>query len=144
MQKNIIKQGDILEIYADGAARSNPGPAAWSFIFVLNNKLIHQNSDYIGNATNNTAEYTAVINALIEAEQWTRWHIKIYSDSQLAINQINRKWKINKPHLSILCANVHNKLKKFEKVEFIHVRRDNKFILKCDSLCNKCLDEKGF
>ena len=144
MKSNIVKRDEILEIYVDGAARSNPGPAAWSFIFVLDDKIHHQNSDYIGKATNNTAEYTAIINALIEAERWTRWHIKIYSDSKLAVNQINRAWRINKPHLSKLCDDVYSKSKKFEKVEFFHLGRNNKFIRECDSLCNKCLDEKGF
>jgi len=144
MQSNIVKRDEILEIYVDGAARSNSGPAAWIFIFVVDDKIIHQNSDYIGKATNNIAEYTAIINALKEAEGWTRWHIKVYSDSKLAVNQINRAWRINKPHLSKLCDDVYNKRKKLEKVEFFHVKRSNKFIQECDSLCNKCLDEKGF
>ena len=76
MITNPIKRGDILEIYVDGASRGNPGPAAWSFIFVKDNQIIHQNSGYIGNATNNTAEYKAIINALNEAEKYTRWQVR--------------------------------------------------------------------
>ena len=55
MEINPVKKKDILEIYVDGASRGNPGPAAWSFIFVKDSQTIHQKSDYVGNATNNTA-----------------------------------------------------------------------------------------
>lgn len=144
MEINPVKKKDILEIYVDGASRGNPGPAAWSFIFVKDSQTIHQKSDYVGNATNNTAEYNAIINALQEAEKFTRWHVKVYSDSQLAIRQINKEYRIKKAHLSELCNKIYNQRRKFEKVEFLHVTRNNPFIQDCDSLCNSCLDDKGF
>ena len=144
MATNPIKPRDVLEIYVDGASRGNPGPAAWSFIFVKDSQTIHQKSGYIGNTTNNTAEYNAIINALQEAEKYTRWHVKVYSDSQLAIRQINKEYRIKKAHLSELCNKIYNQRRKFEKVEFLHVPRNNPFIQDCDSLCNSCLDDKGF
>jgi len=64
MSKNTIKKGDILNIYTDGAARGNPGPAACAFLFVHIDEIIHEGCDYIGTATNNTAEYQAIINVL--------------------------------------------------------------------------------
>ncbi|MFX1390004.1 MAG: ribonuclease HI family protein [Promethearchaeota archaeon] len=139
-----IPKGDILKIYTDGAARGNPGPAAYAFIFVYNDKIIHQGSGFIGNATNNTAEYHAIINALKAAEKYHKGHLQIFSDSNLAIQQINKKWKINYPHLSGLCSKVYQIRQKYEKVEFFHVRRRNPYIQECDRICNSQLDKEEF
>jgi len=144
MNRNPIKKREVLKIYTDGAARGNPGPAACSFVFVHNNEIIHEGSNYIGQATNNEAEYRAIINALKAAERFHRWRLKVYSDSNLAVQQINRKWKINYPHLSELCSKVYKLCQKYEKVEFFHVGRNNPYIQKCDTLCNERLDVETF
>ena len=144
MNRNPIKRRDILKIYVDGAARGNPGPAASAFILVHDNSIIHKGVSFIGKATNNTAEYTAIINALKVAEKFSRWRIQVHSDSNLAIQQINKKWRINKPHLSKLCEEVYKLQQKYELVEFFHVSRNNKYIQTCDELCNNRLDAEGF
>ncbi|MHA1191358.1 MAG: ribonuclease HI family protein [Promethearchaeota archaeon] len=133
----------FLKIYVDGAARGNPGPAASAFIFVYKNKILHEGCDFIGKATNNTAEYKAIINALKLAQEYSKGEIEVYSDSNLAIQQINKNWKINYPHLEKLCKDVHKLVGKYENVEFIHVKRDDQFISICDRLCNERLDTKG-
>ncbi len=140
--ENPVKKGDILEIYTDGAARGNPGPAAWAYILVKDGDIIKQGSEFIGHATNNTAEYHAIINALKAAEKYTRWEIKIFSDSELVIRQINKEYRIKKAHLSQLCSEVYLLVQKFEKVKFFHVGRENNFIKQTDKLCNDCLDRK--
>ena len=137
-----IKKGDIFKIYTDGAARGNPGPAAYAFLFVNNDAIIHHGFGFIGTATNNAAEYKAIINALKAAEKFHRGHIQVFSDSNLAIQQINRKWKINYPHLIELCSEVYQLCDKYEKVEFFHVGRGNIYIQKCDELCNSQLDKE--
>ncbi len=139
-----MKRGDLLEVYVDGASRKNPGPAAWAFIYVKDEDIIYKKSEYVGEATNNTAEYLAIINALKEAERYSRWDIKVFSDSKLAINQINKKWRINYPHLSKLCNDVYMLCNKYNKVKFYHIGRKNAFIQKCDDLCNDTLDSKGY
>jgi ribonuclease HI len=144
MSRIPIKKGDILKIYTDGASRGNPGPAAYAFLFVHDNEIFYIVSGYIGAVTNNTAEYKAIIKALKAAEKFHRGDVKIFSDSNLAIQQINKKWKINYPHLSELCKEVYQLCQKYENVEFFHVGRKNKYIQKCDKLCNSQLDEKGF
>ncbi|MFX0040374.1 MAG: ribonuclease HI family protein [Candidatus Heimdallarchaeota archaeon] len=141
MSRNPIKKGDILKIYTDGAARGNPGPAAYAFLFVHNDVIIHQGFGYLGTATNNTAEYKAIINALKVAEKFHKGHLQLFSDSNLAVQQINRKWKINYPHLSELCREVHQLCQKYEKVRFFHLGRKNKYIQRCDELCNSQLDK---
>ena len=137
-------KGNILKIYTDGAARGNPGPAAYAFIFVDDNDIIHKGSGFLGTTTNNTAEYKAIINALKAAEKFDRGRLQIYSDSNLAVQQINKKWRINYPHLSELCSEVYHLCEKYEKVEFFHVSRKNPYIQKCDALCNSQLDKEGF
>ncbi|MFX1363310.1 MAG: ribonuclease HI family protein [Promethearchaeota archaeon] len=141
---NPIKEGDILEIYVDGASRGNMGPSSCAFIFVKGTDIIYQNSEYIGEATNNIAEYQAIINALKEAEKFSRWHLKVYSDSELVIRQINKIYRIKAKHLSQLCAEVYGLCGKYKNVEFFHVNREHHFIKKSDELCNKYLNEKGF
>ncbi len=144
MNRSPVKKGEKLEIYVDGASRGNPGPAASAFLLVHNDVIIYDECDFIGTATNNTAEYQAIINALKAAEKFSRGQIQVYSDSNLAIQQINKKWKINYPHLSKMCSEVYKLCEKFEKVEFFHVGRNNPYIQKCDKLCNKRLDAEGF
>jgi len=144
MKGSPVKKGTILKIYVDGASRGNPGPAVSAFLLVHNGKIIRDECDFIGTATNNTAEYQAIINALKAAEKFSRGHIQVHSDSNLAIQQINKKWKINYPHLSKLCSQVYKLSEKYEQVEFFHVRRNNKYIQKCDKLCNERLDAEGF
>ena len=144
MIKNHVKKGDKLKIYTDGASRGNPGPAASAFLFVHNDNIIHDKCDFIGTATNNTAEYQAIINALKVAERFSRGYIQVFSDSNLAVQQINKKWKINYPHLSKMCSEVYKLCEKYEQVEFFHVGRNQPYIQKCDKLCNERLDVEGF
>lgn len=143
MERNPVKKGDILKIYTDGAARGNPGPAASAFLILHNGKIIYDECVFIGTATNNTAEYRAIINALKTAKRFSQGHIQVYSDSNLAIQQINKKWKINYPHLSKLCEEVYKLREKYQKVEFIQAGRNNPYIQKCDRLCNDQLDAEG-
>ncbi len=144
MNRSPDKKGGIPKIYVDSASHGNPGSAASAFIFVHNDTVIHDECVYIGTATNNTAEYQAIINALKAAGKLSRGHIQVYSDSNLAVQQINKNWKINYPHLSKMCNQVYKLCEKYEKVEFFHVGRNNPYIQKCDKLCNERLDAEGF
>ena len=144
MAMNPVRKGELLEIHVDGASRGNPGPAACAFILSKKGCApFHQDKEYLGEATNNVAEYSAIISALREAEKWTRQQVKVFSDSQLVIRQINGQYRIKAPHLSVLCKRVNGLISKFERVDFFHVPRTNSMIQKCDALCNECLDEKG-
>jgi ribonuclease HI len=144
MNGSPMKKGDILKIYVDGASRGNPGPAASAFLLVHSDTIIHDECEFIGNSTNNSAEYRAIINALKVAERFSRGYLQVFSDSKLAIKQINKKWKINYPHLSKLCSQVYKLREKYKEVEFFHVSRNNPYIQKCDKLCNERLDAGGF
>ncbi len=140
MSKTSINKSNTLKIYTDGAARGNPGPAASAFLIVRNDIIIHNECTYIGTATNNVAEYQAIINALKITEKFHRDYIQLFSDSNLAVQQINKKWKINYSHLSKLCNEVYKLRERYAKVEFFHIGRNNRYIKKCDQMCNERLD----
>ncbi len=130
-----------VNIYTDGASRGNPGDSAWAFLFVSEKgDTLERASGYIGTATNNIAEYTAIINALEYAlREYPHAHIVLHSDSQVVIKQIRGEYRVRSPHL----RDLHNKVKHIVdhlKVEFVHVPRNNEFVSQCDRMCNEMLD----
>ncbi len=130
----------MLEVYTDGASRGNPGESAISCVFVQDGHIICVTGTYIGYSTNNLAEYSAILKALREAERYQFTEISIISDNELAIKQINGKYKVKVGHL----VSIHNEVieisKTFKSVSFKNVSRENKFIRVADRLCNAILD----
>ncbi|MHA1805474.1 MAG: ribonuclease HI family protein [Promethearchaeota archaeon] len=141
MRKLPFKKQEIIKIFTDGAARGNPGPAAISYLVVQGDEVIHRGKKYIGTATNNTAEYKAIIEALSSIGDCSECHIQVYSDSKLVIEQIKGNWKINYSHLLKLKQEITKLQENFKKVEFYHVNRENPWIQQCDKTCNQILNE---
>ena len=131
-----------LEVYTDGASRGNPGPAAYGFIFVRNNEILFEEARTMGTATNNTAEYSAIISALTRAQECATEPVRVYSDSELVIKQINNQYRITKPHLAQLRAELAAVQKNFRDIRFRNVPRKHRFIQRCDELCNRALDRE--
>ena len=131
-----------LDVYTDGISRGNPGLAAYGFIFVRNNNIIFEESKTIGQTTNNTAEYYAIISALKRIREFAIESIIVYSDSELVIKQINNQYRITKPHLAQLRAELAIAEKNFTDIHFRNVPRENLFIRRCDELCNQALDRE--
>jgi len=130
-----------LVIYTDGGARSNPGPAALGV--VIGDK--HYN-EYLGRATNNEAEYYAVIFALQKAKQLLgkatakKTEIEINTDSELIYKQLDGKYKIKETNLQQLFIHVWNAQQDFKKVTYKLVpREENK---QADRLVNEALDKR--
>jgi phosphoribosylglycinamide formyltransferase-1 len=130
---------DRIVAYTDGASRGNPGPAAAGF--VLNDsagtKLLAK-AFYLGKTTNNVAEYTAMIKALEAAKQIGARQLTIFSDSELAVRQINGKYKVKSEQIRPLFQQAVGLLGQFEqyKVQFVN-RRQNK---EADKLVNRAVD----
>lgn len=135
-----ISKDRPLNIFTDGASRGNPGPSAIGFIFVIGDQSLYHKSVFIGEHTNNQAEYHAIIDALSEASRFTRGEVHVFSDSELVIKQLNGDYQVKKPHLTTLFKKVLQMKKLFKTVEFFHVSRDNYWITEVDKLCNKCLN----
>lgn len=132
----------MIEIYTDGASRGNPGKSAIAYVFVNAGKFVVLHSEKIEDATNNIAEYKAIIKALAEANMRGYNEVNLSSDSLLVISQIRGDFKIKSPHLSQLLNEVNTATKNFQRIEFKHVDRENKFIKIADNLCTIILGPK--
>lgn len=126
--------------YTDGGARGNPGPAGSGAY----SPELGEFKRYLGVATNNQAEYTAIIMALEQAAAYQANHPKLqevnmFMDSELAVRQLKREYKVKNPELQKLFVKVWNLTTKFKKVTFTHVRRE--FNKDADRLVNEAIDE---
>ncbi len=130
-------------LFSDGAARGNPGPAAAGAILRnLKKEEVAAISKFLGKATNNQAEYAAVILGLEKALEFNSTEIEIFLDSKLVVEQLAGRWKIKDLKLKKLAEKAHTLLAKFQKWEIAHIpRAQNK---KADSLANQALDACGF
>jgi ribonuclease HI len=129
----------MIKIYTDGAARGNPGHAAAGYVIFKGDKLIKKSAIYIGKATNNVAEYTAMINALRAAPKDNE--VEIYSDSRLVVNQLNGNFKVKKEHLKPLYAKAKILMKEKGIKNINWVPRETPGIVIVDALINKELDK---
>ncbi|MFH1546079.1 MAG: ribonuclease HI family protein [Patescibacteria group bacterium] len=132
-----------LTLFSDGAARGNPGPAAAGAIIQnLKKEEVAVISQFLGKATNNQAEYAAVILGLKKALEFSPTEIQIFLDSKLVVEQLAGRWKIKDLELKKLAEKAHALLAQFQKWEIAHIpRAQNK---KADSLANQVLDSHGF
>lgn len=132
------------QIYTDGGARGNPGPAAYGFvIFNSKNELVTMGKKYLGTATNNVAEYQAIIASLEEVKRRGAQEIDSFMDSELACRQLQGRYKVKQPHLKVLVEKVKALEMAFKKITYTHVPRENERIQMADALVNEALDEVG-
>jgi len=129
-----------VEIYCDGGARGNPGPAACAFVAITNGKIIYKQGKYIGKATNNVAEYSAVILALTWLTKQNFQEINFRLDSQLVARQLEGSYKIKNENLKSLFATARELQKKLNtQINFSYVPRIKNVL--ADRLVNDTLDE---
>ncbi len=127
--------------WSDGGARGNPGPAAIGAVVKCDgsDKKIDI-SERIGEATNNVAEYRAILAALSAALELGAERVLCRLDSELVVKQLNGDYRIRDARLIELARKVKALEEKFRQVEYVHVRREqNK---EADKLVNKALDAK--
>ncbi len=132
-----------VHIYTDGGARGNPGPGASAFIAVVGEgkdmKIIRKRAEKIGVATNNEAEYKALIVGLMWARSREFDLIKIHSDSQLMVKQLKGYYKVKALNIIPLYKKVIELLMG-SQWSIQHHPRTNKWIMVCDDLVNEALD----
>jgi ribonuclease HI len=134
-------------IYTDGGSRGNPGPAALGVVF-CNEKgqVIKKYSEFLGEKTNNEAEYQAVIfalkkfKALFGNKLAKNTEVELRADSELLIKQLNGQYKILEPKIQQLFILIWNLKLDFKKVKFKYVPRENN--QEADNLVNETLDNK--
>jgi ribonuclease HI len=128
-------------MYTDGGSRNNPGPAA---VGVYLETLHKQFGHYIGDKTNNEAEYEAVIfglnkiKHLIGKEKVKNIEVEIFLDSEFVERQMNHQYKVKEPDLQKLFIEVWNLMLDFGKVSFYHIPREKNKI--ADKMVNEALD----
>lgn len=128
-----------LEIYIDGAAKGNPGPAGVGVIICRDGAVLKNVSNYIGHATNNVAEYTALIHALQEALILKAEELKINTDSQLLYRQINKVYKVRHPQILSLYNQALRLIEAFKHVDIKHIPREQNS--GADKLATKAVKE---
>src|SRR5262245_44129634 len=110
-----------VHVYIDGAARGNPGPAAFAFVMTRGRQLVLEEACCLGNKTNNVAEYTALIKALQRAAELGERNLLIHSDSELLVKQMNGLYRVKNKDLQILHDEAKDLLDRFDSVKIQHV-----------------------
>jgi formyltetrahydrofolate-dependent phosphoribosylglycinamide formyltransferase len=130
---------DTIIAYIDGASRGNPGPAAAAFILSGHDGTqLQAKAFFLGRATNNVAEYTAVIKALEAAKQVGAGELTIFSDSKLLVEQLNGNYKVKSEQIRPLFQQAVDLLGQFKNWKIRHITRDkNK---EADKLVNQALN----
>jgi len=133
----------VITLYTDGASRGNPGSAASAWLIMDGVDVLEADSMSIGIASNNMAEYTALLTALKHAVHFCNpkeTAIEVFSDSELMVNQLNGLYAIKSPNLSTIHQEVGTFARIFSSVTYTHVPRENPYISSCDWMCNHSLD----
>ena len=130
-------------MFTDGGARNNPGPAA---IGVWIPTLDKKYGEYIGEKTNNVAEYEALIfglkkiKSLVGKEKTKKTSVECFLDSELVVKQLNHEYKLKEEYIQKNFILIWNLMLDFQKVIFSHIMREENKI--ADALVNEALDEK--
>jgi ribonuclease HI len=128
-----------LQIYIDGASKGNPGPSGIGVVICQEGQTIKNISNYIGNTTNNVAEYTALIYGLQEGIMLGAENLKINTDSQLLYRQLKKVYKIKSPNILGLYNQVQHLMGAFKEVSLNHIsRQENKG---ADKLADKAVKQ---
>lgn len=126
-------------IFSDGGSRGNPGEAAIGYVIKLEEATVFESGQLIGIATNNVAEYTAIIRGIKKAKQLGFNEIEVFVDSQLVEKQVKGEYKVKSPDLKLLYDELKSEIISLKSFEISHVRRE--FNKRADKLVNEALDK---
>ncbi|OQA52637.1 MAG: 14.7 kDa ribonuclease H-like protein [candidate division WS2 bacterium ADurb.Bin280] len=130
----------ILEVFTDGGARGNPGPAAIGVFVMGDSKELEKKAMCIGEATNNVAEYSAFLESIKLIKDFECGKIVFKLDSELVVRQINGQYKVKNEKIRPLFAQVVENLSMINvPYEVVHIRREENKV--ADSLVNQALDQ---
>jgi ribonuclease HI len=131
--------GRDLKVYVDGGARGNPGPAAIAAVVCdAEGELLEERSEAIGPATNNVAEYRALLLGIGRAAELGAGRLELIGDSELIVRQVKGEYKVKEPALRDLHRQVREALEGFDRWSIRHVRREEN--AEADRLVNEQLD----
>ena len=130
-------------LMADGAARGNPGPAAYGFVLVApDGQAVAEEGAVLGRATNNVAEYEGLLAGMERALALGVRRLAVKLDSELVVRQMSGQYRVKNAGLKPLFARAQGLRERFDAVTFEHVRREAN--RRADELANRALDaEEG-
>lgn len=141
-----VKHIKKLYIYVDGCSKNNPGHSAIGIVIAdETGTVIREYKEYIGKTTNQVAEYLALEKGLNLASGYTAnklVKLVVFSDSELVIKQMKKKFQIKAPHLLEIYKRIRNAERMFKEIEYIHASQDNKLVKKADKLADVAVREK--
>lgn len=125
--------------FADGGSRGNPGPAAWGALLQQDGRTFIELNEYIGNRTNNVAEWTGVVKILEKALELGVQDIEVRLDSELVVKQLLGQYRVKNESLIPLYQAAKSLSARFSKFKIMHVRREHN--KEADRLVNQALDQ---
>ncbi len=130
------------KLWTDGGARGNPGPAAYGYVLEAENgTVLAAHGEAIGEATNNIAEYRALVAGLGKAAELQVDELEVISDSELLVKQMREEYKVKNEALRELWDEASTLARKLGSVRYTAVRREHNEL--ADQLVNEALDAAG-
>ncbi len=131
-----------LRTYTDGGARGNPGPAAIGILICsAEGEILEEHSETIGEATNNVAEYKALISGMKKAKELSADELDCFMDSLLVVKQLKGEYRLKHINMQKLYDEVQKIRREFKNVSYTHVPREEENMRRADQLVNYALDE---
>jgi ribonuclease HI len=132
----------VLRLHVDGASRGNPGPAGFGVhVAAPDGSEVASLFGYLGTATNNVAEYQALLHGLRFALARGARGVEVYSDSELLVRQIEGRYRVKNAGLLPLHREARALLARFERARVAHVPREEN--READALANRAVDERA-
>ena len=131
--------GGRAHVYFDGACRGNPGPAAIGWVVVTDGGIAAEGGERIGRATNNQAEYEALVRALKVASDFGYDEVHVRGDSELIVKQVTGAWNVNDPELRERRVRALELLENFDEWTLQHVPRE--INERADELANEAFED---
>jgi ribonuclease HI len=129
-------------LFTDGGARGNPGPAAYAYVLETDDgTVLAAHGEAIGVATNNVAEYRALVEGLRKAAELQVDELEVISDSELLVHQMRGEYRVKKDTLRELWEEAGELADRIGKVSYTAVRREHNEL--ADRLVNEALDASG-
>lgn len=127
--------------FIDGASKGNPGESSYAFVLGRRDgTIIMEVAARVGIATNNEAEYRALLAVLNQVVEWGGEELRVFSDSQLLVKQINNLYRVKSSRLFPLYQEAQRKIQKLNKFEIFHIPREEN--QKADRLASEILTQK--
>jgi len=132
-------------VYTDGGSRGNPGPSAYGVVLANEDgKVLKQTARFLGEGTNNEAEYRGLIAGLSLALEIGADEVEVVMDSQLVVHHVDGSYRLKAEHLRPLLEEARTLMKRFRSAKVVFRGRENPMTSRADELVNQELDTMAF